>query len=252
MGFLFSKKKKKDNEHFAEDDVKRKKGRVTQHDKAVLDLKTQRDKLKAYQKRVCSNNTPQRTTQTQQHDRDASVWHKPTQLTNVIEKEKETARQLLKAGQKDKALLVLKKKKRQEQLLAQSEAQLDNVSQMIDSVEFAQMEKDVFDKLKAGNETLTALNKEMSVEKVEALMADTEEALAAQREIEEALAGHLTTEDDAEIEEELAALDEEQEQELAAKMPDVPKTKAAAAAEDEEEEEEAAPKQKAKREAVLA
>jgi len=55
MGFLFSKKKKKDNsEHFAEDDVKKGKSRVSQHDKAVLDLKVQRDKLKAYQKRVCS------------------------------------------------------------------------------------------------------------------------------------------------------------------------------------------------------
>lgn len=53
MGSLFSRKKKSD-EHFAEDDVKkRKKGRVTAHDKAVLDLKVQRDKLKQYQKRVC-------------------------------------------------------------------------------------------------------------------------------------------------------------------------------------------------------
>ena len=53
MGSLFSKKKKSD-EHFAEDDVKkRKKGRVTAHDTAVLDLKVQRDKLKQYQKRVC-------------------------------------------------------------------------------------------------------------------------------------------------------------------------------------------------------
>jgi len=222
MGFLFSKKKK-NTEHFAEDDVKKKKGKVTEHDKAVLDLKVQRDKLKQYQKR----------------------------MTAVVEKEKETARQLLKAGQKDKALLVLKKKKRQEQLLAQSEAQLDNVSQMIDSVEFAQMEKDVFDKLKSGNEVLTALNKEMSIEKIDALMEETEEALAVQREIEEALAGHLTTEDDADIEEELAALDEAEEEELAAKLPDAPKTKAVV---DEDEEEEEAPKKVAtkKKEAVLA
>jgi len=223
MGFLFSKKKKKDNsEHFAEDDVKKGKSRVSQHDKAVLDLKVQRDKLKAYQKR----------------------------MTNVVEKEKETARQLLKAGQKDKALLVLKKKKRQEQLLQQSEAQLDNVQQMIDSVEFAQMEKDVFEKLKSGNEVLTALNKEMSIEKIDALMEETEEALAVRREIEEALAGHLTSEDDAEIEEELAALNELDEEDVAAQLPDAPKTKI----EVEEDEEEEAPKKVSskKKEAVLA
>lgn len=245
MGFLFSKKKKSD-EHFAEDDVKkRKKGRVTAHDKAVLDLKVQRDKLKQYQKRVCRClccslfGVKKRCV--------SHVYVCAVQMTGVVEKEKETARELLKSGQKDKALLVMKKKKRQEQLLAQCEAQLDNVSQMIDSVEFAQMEKDVFDKLKSGNEVLTALNKEMSVEKVEALMSETEEALAAQREIEEALAGYLTTEDDADIEEELAALDAEQEEELAAQMPDVPETEAEA---------EAAAPQKAKaakqKEAVLA
>jgi len=222
MGFLFSKKKKNNDEHFAEDDVKKKKGRVTEHDKAVLDLKTQRDKLKAYQKR----------------------------MTTVVEKEKETARQLLKAGQKDKALLILKKKKRQEQLIAQSEAQLDNVSQMIDSVEFAQMEKDVFDKLKSGNEVLTALNKEMSIDKIDALMEETEEALAVQREIEEALAGHLSSEDDAEIEDELAALNDmqdEENEEIVSKMPDAPKAKA-----EEEEEEEEAPVATKKKEAVLA
>jgi len=145
---------------------------------------------------------------------------------------------------------VLKKKKRQEQLIAQSEAQLDNVSQMIDSVEFAQMEKDVFEKLKSGNEVLTALNKEMSIEKIDALMEETEEALAVQREIEEALAGHLTTEDDADIEEELAALDELQDEEnekVVAEMPDAPKAKVEAEA--EEDEKEAAPK---KKEAFLA
>jgi len=216
MGFLFSKKKKDNGEHYAEDDVKKKKGRVTEHDKAVLDLKTQRDKLKAYQKR----------------------------MTAVVEKEKETARQLLKAGQKDKALLVLKKKKRQEQLLAQSEAQLDNISQMIDSVEFAQMEKDVFDKLKSGNEVLTALNKEMSIDKIDALMEETEEAIAVQREIEQALSGYLTTEDDQDIEEELAALDELDEADLEAKLPDAPKHKAVA---DEDEEEEAPKKVSSKK-----
>jgi len=224
MGFLFSKKKK-NVEHFAEDDVKKKKGRVTEHDKAVLELKCQRDKVKAYQKR----------------------------MANVVEKEKETARELLKAGRKDKALLVLKKKKRQEQLLHQSEAQLDNIEQMIDSVEFAQMEKDVFDKLKSGNEVLTQLNKELSVEKIDALMEETEEALAVQREIEEALAGHLSTEDDAEIEDELAALNDEEADEVAAKLPDAPKSKVVVEEEEDEEEEEA-PKKVAtkKKEAVLA
>lgn len=51
----------------------------------------------------------------------------------------------------------------------------------IDSVEFAQMEKRVFDGLKAGNEVLKEIHAEMSVEAVEELMADTKEALAFQQ-----------------------------------------------------------------------
>jgi len=205
MGALCSKKAVK-KEHYAEDDVREKKSTVTAHDRAVLDMKTQRDKLTMYQRR----------------------------METAAAKEKELARQLLAKGQKDRALLCLKKKKRQEQLLEQSRQQMDTLQQMIDSVEFAQMEQKVFASLEEGNKTLKALNDAMSVEKIDALMDETDDALAVAREIEEAISGHLTPEDDAEIEEELAALDElEEEPEI--DLPDAPTHKVEAPEEEEEE-----------------
>ena len=78
MGNLFAKKTPK--------------SRVTEQDKAVLQLKTQRDKLKQYQKKIQLN----------------------------LEKERELAKKLLKDGKKDRALLLLKKKRAQESLLAKT------------------------------------------------------------------------------------------------------------------------------------
>ena len=78
MGALFSKNKPK--------------SRVTEQDKAVLQLKTQRDKLKQYQKKIQNN----------------------------LAKERELAKTLLKDGKKDRALLLLKKKRAQENMLAKT------------------------------------------------------------------------------------------------------------------------------------
>jgi charged multivesicular body protein 6 len=49
----------------------------------------------------------------------------------VINKENEAARQLLKEGKKKQALIALKKKKYQEQLLDKAEKQLSNIQEMV-------------------------------------------------------------------------------------------------------------------------
>lgn len=48
----------------------------------------------------------------------------------MIAKETEIAKKLLKEGKKKQAMLALKKKKYQEQLLAKSQAQLENLQEM--------------------------------------------------------------------------------------------------------------------------
>jgi charged multivesicular body protein 6 len=138
---------------------KSKGGKVSQHDKAVLDLKTQRDKMRQYKKKIEA----------------------------AMDKETEVAKEQLAAGNKKNALLCLRKKKYQATLLEKAEAQLENVQQMVDSIEFAQMEQQVFENLKEGNAVLKEIQSQMSLDEIDELMLDTEEAIDRQREIDEAL-----------------------------------------------------------------
>jgi charged multivesicular body protein 6 len=171
------------------------KAKVNSHDKAVLDLKVQRDKLKQYQKRC----------------------------EQVLAKETEIARALLKEGKKKQALLALKKKKYQEQLLEKTEVQLSNVHEMIDSIEFAQMEQKVFQGLQEGNKVLQEIHQQMSLEEIDQLMQDTQEAIDYQRQVEDALSGKFTDADEEDIMSQLEQLEKECiTNELAEKMPSVP------------------------------
>eukprot|EP00029_Vermamoeba_vermiformis_P003253 TRINITY_DN13646_c0_g1_i1.p1 TRINITY_DN13646_c0_g1~~TRINITY_DN13646_c0_g1_i1.p1 ORF type:complete len:265 (-),score=69.70 TRINITY_DN13646_c0_g1_i1:39-833(-) len=155
---------------------------ISAQDRAILDLKTQRDKLKLYSRK----------------------------LEAVLDKEREAALKLLHEGQRHKALLCLRKKKYQEQLLEKTTVQLANLQQMVDTVEFAVVEKKVFDGLKTGNEVLKQIQKEMSIEAVEELMADTKEAIEYQEEVDSMLTSQLTDLEEEDILEELERLGSEE------------------------------------------
>lgn len=102
MGSLFGKHKKPVS-------------RVTEQDKAVLQLKQQRDKLKQYQRRIEQN----------------------------LEKDRQLAKKLLNEGKRDRARLLLKKKKYQENLLQNTDNQLEKLEQLTHDLEFAQIEVQV-------------------------------------------------------------------------------------------------------------
>ena len=68
-----------------------------------------------------------------------------------------------------------------ESLLDKTDQQLDNLQQMVDNIEFAQIEMKVVEGLKTGNQCLEQLHKIMSLEDVEQVMADTQEAIEYQR-----------------------------------------------------------------------
>eukprot|EP01116_Phalansterium_solitarium_P015546 TRINITY_DN3440_c0_g1_i1.p1 TRINITY_DN3440_c0_g1~~TRINITY_DN3440_c0_g1_i1.p1 ORF type:complete len:267 (+),score=120.06 TRINITY_DN3440_c0_g1_i1:210-1010(+) len=157
---------------------RKRKDRVTQHDKAVLDLKVQRDKLKVYQKKCEA----------------------------VIAREVELARQLLADGKRKQALLCLRKKRYQEQLIDKTATQLNNLQEMVDAVEFAQLEAKVFEGLKQGNAVLKEIQSQMSIEEVENLMLDTQEAVDYQNQVSTILAGQLTDLDEEAVEAEYEAL----------------------------------------------
>ncbi|KAM0809149.1 putative Charged multivesicular body protein 6 [Seiridium cardinale] len=170
--------------------------RVTAQDRAILDLKLQRDKLRQYQRRILP----------------------------LVARETEIAKQMLAANDKPKALLALRRKKYQEQLLEKTDAQLQQLEQLVRNVEFAQIQKDIVFGLQQGTKVLKEINAEMGgIERVEMLMGESAEAIAYQNEISEMLGGRITNQDEEEVEDELAAL--EAEINGPTKLPDVPNNK---------------------------
>lgn len=177
MGIFFAKKKPP--------------SRVTEQDKAILELKQTRDKIKQYQRRI----------------------------EQSLEKERLLAKKLVQNGQKDRALLLLRKKKYQEQVLSKTDVQLERLMVMVHDIEFAQVELRVIDGLKVGNAALKKLNDLLSIDEIEKVMDETREGIEKQKEINEVLAGELTDEDEGEVEAELDAL---LAAEVKEKAPEVP------------------------------
>ncbi|KAI0778483.1 Snf7 family, partial [Trametes elegans] len=152
--------------------------KITKQDRAILDLKLQRDKVRQYQKKIQA----------------------------VLDREHEIAKQQLAAGHKDRALIALRKRKYQESLLVKTDGQLENLEKLVSTIEFSLVEVSVLHGLQQGNEVLKEIHKELNVENVERIMEETAEAREYQREIDEMLAGTLTVEDEEAVQAELQQL----------------------------------------------
>ncbi|CAJ2511832.1 Uu.00g074570.m01.CDS01 [Anthostomella pinea] len=196
--------------------------RVTAQDKAILDLKLQRDKLHQYQRRI-------------RHLTDAE--------TNI-------ARRLLAEDDKPRALLALRRKKYQESLLAKTDAQLEQLEALTRNVEFALIQKDIVFGLQQGTRVLKEIHAEMGgIEHVEKLMGESADAVAYQKEVSEMLGGRITNQDEDEVEDEMAAL--ELEINGPAHLPEVPNT-TLPEPDVEEQEPEAAPERQPERQLMPA
>ncbi|WQF81429.1 Putative Snf7 family protein [Colletotrichum destructivum] len=190
--------------------------KVTAQDKAILDLKLQRDKLHQYQRRI----------------------------TVLTDKETAVAKQMLAKGDKPRALLALRRKKYQESLLQKTDAQLEQLEKLTSSVEFAMIQKDVVFGLQQGTKVLKEIHSEMGgIEHVEKLMGETADAIAYQKEVSDMLGGRISVQDEEEVEDELAALEASVAAEDAArnpprqhKLPTVPDTELPVPDATEEEE----------------
>lgn len=165
---------------------------VSQQDQAILQLKTQRDKIKQFMRR----NEKQ------------------------MEREKELARELIRAGKKERALLLLKKKRFQETVIERTLKQLDQIDRMVHDLEFAEIERRVVDGLRNGNEALKEIQKMFSISDIEKIMDETREAAEYQEEISNLISGKLSENDLEEVESEFAALMEGEGVRL--NLPEVP------------------------------
>ncbi|OXB81053.1 UNVERIFIED_CONTAM: hypothetical protein H355_004983 [Colinus virginianus] len=78
-----------------------------------------------------------------------------------------------------------------------------DVFALVQDIEFTQIEMKVIEGLKIGNECLNKMHQVMSIEEVERIIGETQDAVEYQRQIDEILAGSLTEEDEDAILEEL-------------------------------------------------
>ncbi|OJD11758.1 hypothetical protein AJ78_07531 [Emergomyces pasteurianus Ep9510] len=181
--------------------------KISAQDRAILDLKNQRDKLHQYQKRI----------------------------TTLTDRETQIARECLARNDRSRALLALRRKKYQQSLLAKTDAQLDQLERLTGSVEFALVQKDVLFGLSQGTKVLQTIHKEMGgLEAVEKLMGESEDARAYQEEVSRMLGGQMSNQDEDEVEDELEAM--QQEISGPVSLPDVPTSALPEVAEREKQE----------------
>ena len=88
-----------------------------------------------------------------------------------------------------RALLLLRKKRYMESLLDQSDGQLMNIEQMVQTIEFQEMQIDIVERLKVGNEALRKLNEALDIEQIEDILEETKEGAEKQKEISRLFAG---------------------------------------------------------------
>ncbi|KAI5951787.1 VPS20 [Candida jiufengensis] len=170
--------------------------KITPQDKAIFQLKQQRDKIKQYQKK----------------------------LNHICNKQTELAKIAITNKQYEKAKIYLRLKKKQESMISTTFQQLDNLENLIGTIEFKLIEKDVIYGLEQGNIVLKKLNNELNVDKIDKIMDDLSDEKLKEEEISNALGlnSRLNRADEIEIDDEFEKLNQELHG-TTTKLPEAPK-----------------------------
>jgi len=155
--------------------------KITAQDRAILDLKLQRDKLKQYQKKI----------------------------QGVLDREHTIAKAQIAAGQKDRALIALRRRKYQQSLLTKTDEQMENLEQLVATIEFSLIEVSILHGLKQGNDILREIHREMNIESVEKLLEETAEAREYQKEVGDMLSSNLSLDEEEAVQKELLELQQD-------------------------------------------
>lgn len=157
--------------------------KITAQDKAIFQLKQQRDKLKQYQRR----------------------------LNVIVQRQNDLAKEAINKNDLVKAKFYLRSKKQQESTIIKTYDQLDNLESLIGTIEFKLIEKDVLYGLQQGNQVLAKLNSEMSVDKIDKVLDDIEDERLKVDEVSNMLGmgSALSNSEEDEVDEELNRLNEE-------------------------------------------
>eukprot|EP00565_Helicotheca_tamesis_P007559 CAMPEP_0185732448 /NCGR_PEP_ID=MMETSP1171-20130828/16234_1 /TAXON_ID=374046 /ORGANISM="Helicotheca tamensis, Strain CCMP826" /LENGTH=221 /DNA_ID=CAMNT_0028401945 /DNA_START=34 /DNA_END=702 /DNA_ORIENTATION=- len=173
-------------------------GTISDVDRAVLDLKNARDRLTRYKAKL---------------DKDEK-------------KLLERAKQSQLKGDKNMAVGLLRLRKYKLNEAANVENQLLSVMQMVETIQSKENEKEVVGAMKNGKDMLEAMHNEIGIDDVLQLMDEVEEQAEIENQINDILTHGGAAADDVDVEDELAALEQEVLEEEKAKveeeLPEVP------------------------------
>ncbi|WBW71069.1 ESCRT III complex subunit Vps20 [Schizosaccharomyces osmophilus] len=157
--------------------------KISDRDRSILKIKEQRDKLLRYHKR----------------------------LERIEQLEVSFARKCLADNNRKGALKALSAKKFYSGLIEQSYGQLGNIEQLLSSIEFTLIQQDVLFGLQEGSGILQQLQKEMPLERIDKICNDNDEASQYVDEVNVILQGRMSRDQEDEVQAELDALIQEQE-----------------------------------------
>ena len=149
--------------------------KINNEEKAILDCKLARDKIKTYIKRL---------------ERNANL-------------KKEKAKESLRAKNKDRAKYNLKLSKMYQEQIKTADAQLTMLEEQISNLEQATTQRDALKVLEKGNEVLKNLQKECNIEKWEKISDDMNDLKEQQDEINQFFRNRSMDDVDDDVEKEM-------------------------------------------------